>query len=186
MAELFTANLSALIPNLLLEETDSLTNVFTVTLDNGNVSAVDRVITVPYIISGRAVSGIDYGDIAANPLVQPTIGIVEVTIAAGSISGTATINITPLDDSQVEGLESVILTFQDQDPTNPSGYILGDNESSTIFIVDDSSETAPLPQISVVANDPIAGEVATNTDDSTASFTFIRTNDLNLNTPFLA
>ena len=167
MAPLFTANLSTLTSSLV--ENAALTNVFTINLTDGDPVPTPRTITVPYTVAGTALNGTDY---------QTLTGSVDITIAANATSGSATVQIDPIDDLQLEGTETLTLSLA-ADPSATPQYVLGTTQtSSTIAIVDDfsASETSLLPQISVVAGDPVAEEVASTLGGATASFTFTRSN----------
>lgn len=111
-------------------------------------------LTVLFDITGTATSGTDYTALPAS-----------VTIPANQT--TATLTLTPLDDSAVEGSETVILTLK----TNPnSSYSVGNPSSDTVNIADDDV----LPSVSVSANDPNASEAGPDA----GQWTFTRTGDL--------
>ena len=109
-------------------------SIFTITRDNANGFAED--LTVSYTISGSAVEGTDYNGLTGS-----------VTIAATQAS--ATIEIAPLDDLDVEGTESVTLTLTDP-VQGPPRYVFNNTQSSaTIAITDDDILPGSLPQVSV-------------------------------------
>lgn len=107
------------------------TGQFTVTLSIP--AATD--ITVNYTVEGMATNGVDY---------QPLSGV--VTIPAGQIS--ATITVTPIPDTLLEGPETVTVTL-----AQGTGYSVDQPASATVTIAD-----APLVA-TVQATDPNAGEV---------------------------
>jgi hypothetical protein len=106
--------------------------VFTVTR-TGPVSAA---LAVTLSVGGTAASGIDY--------VGAGLG---VTIPAGASS--ASVAIAPLDDAEVEGAETVVLTLVDG-----VAYDLGAPASATVTIADQS-----VPVVTVAASDAAASEV---------------------------
>ncbi len=92
---------------------------------SGNVSAV---LNVTIAVSGTATNGTDYSTLAGN-----------VAFAAGQATTVATI--TPMDDSLVEGSETVTVTVQ-----SGAGYDVGSPGSATVTIADnDSAPAAPPP-----------------------------------------
>lgn len=93
--------------------------VFTVTRSGSTVNAL----TVAIAVSGTAVSGTDYAAIAGS-----------VVIPAGQ--GSATVTVTPIDDSAVESAETVVLTLQPG-----AGYVVGSPASATVTIAD--NDVAP-------------------------------------------
>jgi parallel beta-helix repeat protein len=109
-------------------------------------------LTVRYTVGGTATSGSDYAPLPGNAV-----------IPAGSASAVITVN--PINDSLVEGSESVVLTLA-ADP----GYAIGSPNSGTVTIADDD-QAPTLPTVSVVATDASASE--TGRDPGT--FTISRT-----------
>src|SRR6185436_17615295 len=78
-------------------------------------------LTVYYALSGTATNSVDY---------KPLTG--KVTIPAGAIS--ATIVVTPIDDTLHEGTETVVATLI---PCPSSGcYTIGSANTATVFIAD--------------------------------------------------
>jgi len=98
-------------------------------------------LTVNFTRSGSATSGIDYTAIA-------TPG--SVIIPNGQPS--ATVTVSPLQDADVEGNQTVILTLA----ANISVYTLGSPSTATVTIADDDRT------VSIVANDPAASETPGN------------------------
>jgi len=76
-------------------------------------------LTVSYSVTGTATAGADYVTLAGS-----------VTIPAGSIE--ARVTLTPLNDPDLEGLETVILTLEPG-----AGYTPGASSRATVTIVDD-------------------------------------------------
>ena len=141
MADLFTANLSALLSSLV--ETDAETNIFTINLINGDPVATSRTINVPYVLTGTALQGTDY---------EILTGSVDITIGANATSGTATITIAPRDDVDFEGTETVTVTLASP-VGDPPLYVFGTQVSTTIAITDpEDADPTALSQISVVAD----------------------------------
>lgn len=87
--------------------------------------AADSEVTIPFSVSGTALNGTDY-TISGSPLV----------IAAGLTTGTITLNL--VDDSLIEGNETVIVTLGV--PTNAT---LGATTTQTVTITDNDFNTAP-------------------------------------------
>ena len=104
-------------------EAGTATGLFTVTRTGSTAAAL----TVNLAIGGSATAGSDYTNL-------PTTA----TIAAGSAS--ATVTVTPVDDSLVEGAETVVATVQ-----TGSGYQIGDPASATVTIADNDTTPAPPP-----------------------------------------
>jgi hypothetical protein len=95
--------------------------VFTITRTGSTAAAL----TVTLAYGGGATNAVDYTSL-------PT----SVTIPAGSASTTLTV--TPIDDSTVEGAETVVATVQ-----NGSGYQVTDPASATVTIADNDTTPAP-------------------------------------------
>ena len=106
--------------------------VYTVTLDRPS----NALVQVNYALSGTATAGTDY-TAPASPL----------QIAAGQLS--ATVTVTPTDDTAVEGNETVTLAL-----STGTGYALGSPTSATATIIDND-----LPQLSI-------GDVSLSEGDS--------------------
>src|SRR5204862_3956404 len=85
-----------------------------------------------------------------------------VTIPAGS--STATLTVTPIDDSTVEGNETVVLTLSAN-----AAYTVGSPNSATITIAD-NDQPPPPTTVTVVATDANASE-----SGDTGMFTISRT-----------
>ena len=124
----------------------STTGTFTVTRTGATTSAL----AVNYAISGTAVNGTDYQTLSGN-----------VTVAAGQT--TATITVTPIDNSIVDGTRTVILTLSAN-----AAYTVGSPSSATVSIAD--NDGTALPSVTIVATNPNAAEPST-----TGTFTVTRT-----------
>ena len=83
-------------------------------------------LTVYYTLAGTAQNGVDYQTLPGS-----------VTIPAGASS--ATVTVTPIDDNQIEGDETVVLT-----PSSSPGYTAGSPGSATI-VIHDNDLPLPLP-----------------------------------------
>ena len=103
-------------------------------------------ITVNYTIGGTATSGADFSALAGS-----------VVIANGQSS--ATVTVTPIDDSTGEPNETVVLTL-----TSGTGYTVGAPNSDAVTIADNE------PVLTVTASDPNAAEPS-----DTGTFTVTRT-----------
>lgn len=97
--------------------------VFTITRSGATTAAL----TVNLTYSGTATNGTDYTALPAT-----------ATIAAGSAS--ATITVTPIDDSTFEGAETVVATV-----AAGTGYVPGNVSSATVTIADNDTAPAPPP-----------------------------------------
>ena len=97
--------------------------VFTITRTGSTAAAL----AVNLSIGGTATNGTDYQTIASS-----------VTIPTGS--ATATVTVTPIDDTVVDAAETVIATIQ------PGAYVAGTANSATVTIADnDVASTTPPP-----------------------------------------
>jgi hypothetical protein len=113
-------------------------------------------LTVNYTIAGTAINGTDYQSLSGT-----------VNIPAGAAS--ATVTVTPIDDTTVEDNETVILTLSPK-----SGYTVGSPDSATVTIADNDQPSQGPAVVSVIASDPLGSEPGTDT----AAFTVSRTGDL--------
>lgn len=116
-------------------ETGPDSGTFTITLNSVAVTPL----TVNFVLSGAAVAGADYS----------ASSLSHVTIPVGSDS--ATVTITPVDDAEIEGPETVIALL-----TNGSGYVVGSPSNASITLFDD--EESPLPIVTVTAGSVAARE----------------------------
>jgi hypothetical protein len=119
------------------------TGTFTVTRTGSTTTAL----VVPYALGGTATTGSDYSAAPSSPLTIPT----------GAAS--ATITVTPIDDSLVESAETVVVTL-----LAGTGYTLGLPSSATVTISDDE------PVVTIEASDSAAAEPA-----ESGTFTVTRT-----------
>jgi uncharacterized protein YjlB len=124
------------------------TGAFTLTRTGETTSALD----VDYTVTGTATAGNDYVVLSGT-----------ATLAIGE--ATTVVTITPVDDLDVEGDETVILTL-----VADAAYIIGDDDEATVTIVDNDV----LPTIEVAASDATATEAG----PTTAAYTLTRTGDL--------
>jgi hypothetical protein len=111
-------------------ETPGDAGTFTVTRTGSAVAAL----TVNFTLSGTAVNGSDYTTIASS-----------VTIAAGASS--AALIVTPIDDTAVEGSETVILTLSVN-----ANYSVGSPSSGTVTIADNDSAGSGSDEFTSDAN----------------------------------
>jgi len=127
------------------------TGAFTLSRDGSTASAL----TVQYSLGGSAANGIDYQSL-------PT----SVTIPQGAAS--AAITVTPIDDNEVEGDETIVLTLSAN-----AAYTVGSPGSATITIHDNDSTPPPPPTADFTAN-PTSGNAPLAvqfTDRSSGSIT---------------
>jgi hypothetical protein len=104
-----------------------VSGIFTVSRDSISTSAL----TVNFTIGGSATAGSDYSSLGSS-----------VTIPAGALSTTLQVN--PIDDSSVEGTETVVLTLS----ASPN-YTLGSQASATVNIIDNDTALG-LPDVVVL------------------------------------
>src|SRR5438876_888136 len=149
-----------------IEKNDSAPSLSTVTVTASHANASEIVDTgastttrtagslpdaLPiYSLNGSASNGSDYQQLGNS-----------VTIAAGSSS--AIVTVTPIDDSSVEGAETVVLTLSAN-----STYTVGSPNSATVTIADNDSAPSP-PTVTVTASDANASE-----SGDTGAFTITR------------
>jgi len=100
------------------------------------LGSTTSALTVQFRLSGSAVNGIDYTVIATN-----------VVIPAGQT--TTTIYLNPINDTEIEGGETVTLTLS----ANASYLVFSSAAEATVFIVDDD-----IPTVSIAATDATASE----------------------------
>jgi serine protease len=98
------------------------TGMFTITRAGGSTTAA---LTVSLSLSGTATNGTDYQTIASS-----------VVIPAGAAS--ATVTVTPIDDTVADPAETVIATIQ-----SGTGYDVGSADSATITISDNDAAAPP-------------------------------------------
>ena len=120
------------------------TGAYTVTRSGPTTAAL----TVNFAMSGTATNGTDYGTLGPS-----------VTIPIGASS--ASVTLTPIQDTAFEGSETAILTLS----TN-AAYTIGSPSAATVTISDDD-----LPTVTVSATDAAASEPGTNTGTYTLSRT---------------
>ena len=123
---------------------------FTLTRTGSTTAAL----TVNYAITGSAVKGTDYNNLAGT-----------ATFAAGST--TALVDINPVNDTTVESAETVILTL-----ANNSAYQVGTTNTATVTIVDND---VALPTITIAATDANAAETNAGQTANPGRFTLTRT-----------
>ena len=121
------------------------TGIFTVSRTGSTAAAL----TVNYTVGGTATNGTDYTTI-------PT----SVVIPAGSAS--ATITVTPIDDTASEGNETVVVTL-----SSSASYTVGSPSAATVTIAD--NDVAPAASIALSFNGQIrdrvgGGETALSAD----------------------
>jgi PKD repeat protein len=113
-------------------------------------------LTVNYSLGGTAVNGTDYQTLSGT-----------VTIAAGASA--ATVTVSPIDDTQVEGDETVVITL-----SADAAYDVGTPGSATVTIADNDGTPPPNePVISLSASDPDGSE----TGPDSGAIRFHRTGD---------
>jgi hypothetical protein len=112
-------------------------------------------LTVSYQLSGSAASGDDYAALSGS-----------VTIPAGQAS--ATIVVTPADDADFEGTETMTITA-----VNGPGYLVGSPNNGSVQIIDNDQ-----PTVTIVATDADASEAGPDEGAFTVSRTGITSSSL--------
>lgn len=116
------------------------TGTFTLTRDGDTTEPL----IVYFTVGGTAVSGKDYVSLGST-----------ITIPAGESS--ATLTVTPIDDTVFEGTKQVVLTLA------AGEYNIGEGNSAVITLTDDDPEP---PTITVEAIDAVGAEAGAGTEDS--------------------
>lgn len=132
-------------------EAGTTTGTYTVTLSSASTGTT----TVNYSVTGTATSGSDFTALSGS-----------VAITDGNSTGTITL--TPIDDSDVESNETVIITL-----TSGVGYTVGSPDNATVTIISDDSSGSVLA--SVAATDAIATESGATTGTFTISLSEVNT-----------
>ncbi|WP_138498340.1 Calx-beta domain-containing protein [Nostoc sp. PA-18-2419] len=114
-----------------------------------------KALTVNYTLAGTATKGTDYSNLT---------GI--VSFAAGA--STATVKVTPTDDTLAENSETAILTLK-----TGTGYTLGTTTTASVTIADNET-----PVITIAATDANAAETATGVTPNPGTFTLTRIGNL--------
>ncbi|WP_413176349.1 Calx-beta domain-containing protein [Anabaena azotica] len=122
--------------------------IFTLTRTGDTTASL----TINYTVAGTATNVTDYSTLNSS-----------ITFLAGA--ATATININPIDDSEFEGNETVIVAL-----ASSTNYILGTNNSATVTIADNDK-----PTITIKANDASAAETLATQTANPGQFTLTRT-----------
>lgn len=90
--------------------------------------------TVNYAITGTATFGTDYGITLSGSATPATISSATGTITVPASTSSITATVTPIDDANSEGTETIIITL-----SNPSsGYMFGDSVA-TMNLIDDEA-----------------------------------------------
>ncbi|TVZ16764.1 Calx-beta domain-containing protein [Maribacter sp. MAR_2009_72] len=122
------------------------------TIDLGAVNQTGSPITVNYTMTGTATQGLDYSNLSGS-------------VSIANNQRTATVTITPINDSAIENNETVILTL-----AAGTGYTIAAQNSATVIIISDDANIARI-----TASDATAAE--SNGALATGEFT------INLNSP---
>ena len=122
-----------------------------------------HALTVKYSIGGTAIGGTDYTIGGTSTSVNFLNRTGTVTFAAGS--RTAFIDINPINDSEFEDPETVVITL-----ANSSAYQIGNSSSATVTILDND-----LPTVTIEATDAEAAETKSGQPTNPGRFTLTRT-----------
>lgn len=122
------------------------------TIDVGAVNQTGNPITVNYTMSGTATEGLDYSTLSGTALIANN-------------ESTATVTIAPINDTEIENNETVVLRLE-----AGAGYSRGAQSSATVIIISDDINVARI-----TASDAAAAE--SNGNLAPGEFT------INLNAP---
>ena len=139
-------------PSTLGEDDAETTVTVTATL-NGSTLPSDTVVTIG-TLAGTATEDTDY----------TATTLASITIRANSSTGEGTFKITPIDDSVVEGDETIIIPGT----TTVSGLTV---TSATVTLTDDDKTTTETPDDKDTAELSITGPSSNVAEGSNASFT---------------
>ena len=103
-----------------------------------STAGITQAVTIPYTVSGTATTA----DYTANPALSGS-----VTLSPSQLS--QTITITPVDDNQFEGAETIKLTL-----LRGTGYNLGPDTVAVITIADNDNPPCAAPVIALVNGTP--------------------------------
>jgi hypothetical protein len=172
MATLFTASIVANPTSVVENQTNTnLYGTFAITLSGGDVDPTNnRTFSVPYTVSGTASNGTDFSILSGTAL---------VTVLAGATSGNTLVQVAPLDDTLVEGAETVTLTLNTVLAVPPPGYVLGPVNSATFTIIDNEPFASAVPEVDVT----FSNVVSETGSPSAATFTFTRSGVADPNLP---
>ena len=109
------------------------TGTFQVSLNTTNVSG--DAIVVNYSVSGSAIAGTDYNALSG-------------TVSIPNGSQTNTITVTPIEDTLVEGSESVTLNI-----IAGTGYAIGASSNATVNIADNDTASISINSATVTVNE---------------------------------
>jgi hypothetical protein len=112
---------------------------------------ITAALTVFYDVGGTASAGSDYTPLEGS-----------VVIPAGS--ATATITVLPIDDTLIEGNETVVLTL------TPDAYLVGTPSSASVTLINNDLPTVTLAVTAAGATEtgPIAGTISVSRNDPTS------------------
>ncbi|HEY1173672.1 MAG TPA: glycoside hydrolase family 9 protein [Verrucomicrobiae bacterium] len=143
------------LPTVTVTATDAIASenllgvgVFTIT----RTGSLLAPLTINYTLGGTATQGVDYN--ATSLSLTLPIGI-----------SSAVVIITPVDDTAVEGEETVVLSL-----SGDGAYQMGAAASATISIADNDTATT-LPTVSIAATDATASKIGPDTGTFTVSRT---------------
>ncbi len=144
-------------PDTVTEDAGATEVTVTAAVEGTNRFADERVVTVS-VVGGTAISADDYAAVAN----------FDITIAAGAGSGTGTFTLTPVDDTVVEGAETIEVTGSAGDLTVTSDEItLVDDE----IAIEDREYSFEMPEGQ--AGPMIVGNVREAADPEPLSFVVI-------------
>ena len=137
-----------------LGEDDSETTITVTAKLNGGTLPSDTVVTINPL-TGGATKGTDYSVTAA---------LSSITISANSSTGVGTLKITPVDDSVVEGDETITIPGS----TTVTGLLVS---SASVTLTDDDKTTTEAPGDKDTAELSITGPASNVAEGSNAEFT---------------
>ena len=127
----------------------------TAAFSNGSIYETDTAVTVSVGSSGTAAAGADYA----------AVSDFEVTIAANASSGTGTFTLTPLDDSVVEGSETVGVSGSAASlAVSGADLTLTDDDSAVVSVSDASAREGSTLTFTASLNAAVEGGFTLHVD----------------------
>jgi hypothetical protein len=152
-------------PTVTLTGTDPVAaemNLDTATVKLSRTGPTNSSLTVNYMVTGSALRELDYT--LSPPLVNWPI---KITLPAG-VSSTNFV-VTPIDDTESEGSETVVLTLAES-----PDYVIGPDADVTVVIQDDETAVPPTVFVSASVNDDASDDLMIEGSGDSAAFVFQR------------
>ena len=135
-------------PSSVSEGASGTSVTVTAAFSNSSTYTVDKTVTVSVGGSGTATSGTDY----------TAVSNFDVTIDKGKTSGTGTFTLTPIQDTAVEGNETIGVAGSVTGLTvNGTDLTLTDDDSATVTVNDDSADEGESMTFTVTLDKAVQG-----------------------------